>query len=97
MKLHPEAQKLTSFITAFRRYVCSRLPLRISSNPPPLPPSPEIFQRETQRILKGVNSIVCEMDDILVHGSDVKQHDRRLRLCEIIEYLATAYLSLLSL
>ena len=72
MKLHPEAQKLTSFITPFGRYVCKRLPFGICS-------APEIFQREMQKILRGVDGIVCQMGYILVHWSDVKQHDRRLR------------------
>ena len=85
MKLHPEAQKLTSFITPFGRYVCKRLPFGICS-------APEIFQREMQKILRGVDGIVCQMDDILVHGSDLKQHDRRLR--EVLSKLQQAGVTL---
>ena len=37
------------------------------------------FQKKMQKILRIVDDIVCQMDDILVHGSDVKQHNRRPR------------------
>lgn len=72
MKLHSEAQKLTCFITPFGRYICKRLPFGISS-------VPETFQREMQKILNGIDGIVCQMDDILVHGSTECQHDKRMR------------------
>ena len=64
MKLHSEAQMLTLFITIFKRYFCSAL---------------EIFQKEMQKILRGVYGILCQINDIMVHESDIKQHNRRLR------------------
>ena len=85
MKLHHDSQRLTSFITPFGRFICKRLPFGISS-------APEIFQREMQKILEGVEGIVCQMDDILVHGSDQYQHDERLR--EVLRKLQIAGVTL---
>jgi hypothetical protein len=79
MKLRPAAQKLTAFITPFGRFVCKRLPFGISS-------APEIFQREVQKILGDAEGVVCHMDDILVFGKDVSEHDKRLEtvLCRLV-------------
>lgn len=41
--------------------------------------APESFQRTLSRILKDLEGTICQMDDILVHGTDQSLHDRRLR------------------
>ena len=41
--------------------------------------APEIFQRTMSETLKDVDGVICQMDDILVHGADQEEHDRRLR------------------
>jgi transposase InsO family protein len=85
MRLRPEAQKLTTFITPFGRYLCKRLPFGISS-------APEIFQREMQRILGDSEGVVCHMDDVLVFGKDEVEHDMRLE--KVLKYLREAGLTL---
>lgn len=72
MKLHKDSQKLTTFITPFGRYYCKRLPFGISS-------APEIFQREMQKIMVDLEGVVCQMDDVLVHGRNQSEHDERLQ------------------
>ena len=64
---------LTTFITPFGRFRCNRLPFGISS-------APEIFQRTMQKVLVGTEGALCHMDDILVYGETLQQHDRRLNL-----------------
>ena len=71
MKLSPESQKLTTFITPFGRYKCKRLPFGISS-------APEIFQREMQKALVDSEGVICQMDDILVYGASQQEHDKRV-------------------
>jgi len=85
MKLHVESQKLTTFITPFGRFFCKRLPFGISS-------APEIFQREMQKILMGLDGIVCQMDDILVHGATEAEHNERL--IQVLNRLKTAGVTL---
>jgi len=72
MELEEESQRLTTFITPFGRYYCRRLPFGISS-------APEIYQREMQKVLVGLEGVVCQMDDILVYGVSQEEHDTRLR------------------
>ena len=61
---------LTTFLTPYGCYCFNRLPFGISS-------APKIFQRT--EILKGVEGVICQMDDVLVHGVDQEEHDRRVR------------------
>ena len=59
------------FITPFGRYCFNKLPFGISS-------APELFQHRMNRILKGLDGVLCHMDDVLVHGVDKAEHDARL-------------------
>ena len=72
LPLDEESKLLTTFVTPFGRYCFNRLPFCISS-------APEIFQRTMSEILIDVEGVICQMDDILVHGADQEEHDRRLR------------------
>ena len=72
MKLRPEARRLTAFITPFGRFVCKRLPFGISS-------APEIFQRKMQKVIGGLDGVLCHMDDILVYGGSQEEHDVRVQ------------------
>ena len=65
------ASKLTTFITPFGRYRFKRLPFGISS-------ASEIFQREMMTLLDGLDGVIVYQDDVLVHGTTIKQHDDRL-------------------
>ena len=54
------------------RFAFNRIPVGISS-------APEIFTRTISQILKGVDGVICHMDDILVYASNEATHDERLR------------------
>lgn len=69
--LAPDSRLLTTFITPFGRYAFNKLPFGISS-------APELFQRRMNRILEGLDGVVCLIDDILVFGKDQDEHDKRL-------------------
>jgi hypothetical protein len=75
MKLSKESQALTTFITPFGRYLCCRLPFGISI-------APEIFSREMQRILEGIEGIVCQMDDIPIHSEDEESQKAKIEEIE---------------
>ena len=69
--LHEDSQLLTTFITPFGRYAFKRLPFGINS-------APEIFQRKMVELLTGLEGVEVIIDDILVHGKSLEQHDQRL-------------------
>ena len=66
--LAEESRHLTTFITPFGRYQFNKLPFGISS-------APELFQRRMNKILNGLEGVVCLIDDVLVFG---RNHDVRL-------------------
>lgn len=69
--LADSSQLLTTFITPFGRYCFNKLPFGISS-------APELFQKRMGQILEGLDGVVCQMDDVLVFGSNQQMHDSRL-------------------
>jgi len=71
VKMDPESKLLTTFITPWGRFCFNRMPFGISS-------APEFFQRSMEKILKGLEGVVCLMDDVLVYGKDSKQHWKRV-------------------
>ena len=66
--LDESSQLMTTFITPFGRYAFRRLPFGISS-------APEIFQRKMSSLLEGLSGVEVIMDDILVYGRDLEEHD----------------------
>lgn len=66
------SQKLTTFITPFTRYCFKCLPFGISS-------APEIVQMTMMETLEGLEGVDVYMDDIIVHGKDMAEHDQRLQ------------------
>ena len=60
-----DSKLLTTFVTPFGRYCFNRLP--------------EIFQRTMSEIIKDVEGVKCQMDNILVHVADQEEHDRCVR------------------
>ena len=70
--LAEESRPLTTFLTPFGRYWFNKLPFGISS-------APEHFQKQMNRVLEGLEGVVCQIDDILVHGPDQSTHDQRLK------------------
>ena len=73
--LSPECAPLTTFITPFGRFQFHRLPFGITS-------APEIFQERLLQIVGHIPNVVVYMDDILVFGSDVEEHDATLKAVE---------------
>ena len=69
--LAKESRPLTAFITPFGRYCFNKLPFGISS-------APELFQRRINQILEGLEGVLCQMDDVLIHGKNTTEHDARL-------------------
>lgn len=78
--LDDESSKLTTFQTCFGRYRWLRLPFGLSV-------SPEIFQRKVLELFGGKPGVVAVHDDIIIHGKDRAEHDKRLeqflRDCEL--------------
>ena len=70
--LDPESRELTTFLTPWGRFQFRRLPFGLSS-------APEIFQRSMEKILFGLEGVICMMDDVLVFGTDAEEHWCRLR------------------
>ena len=69
--LAKESKLLTTFITPFGRFYFNKLPFGISS-------APEIFQRHMNNVLSGLPGVLCHVDDILVYGKDLTEHESRL-------------------
>lgn len=70
--LHESSQDLTTFITPFGRRKFLRLPYGIRS-------APEIYQKIVSEMLEGLPGVVIHMDDVLVFGGSVEEHNQRVR------------------
>ena len=66
--LADSSRLLTTFITPFGWYCFNKLPFGISS-------APELFQKRMGQILEGLDGVLCQMDDVLVFGSNQQEHD----------------------
>lgn len=40
--------------------------------------APIVFQRVMDRVLAGVNYLLCYIDDVLVHSTEFEQHPKHL-------------------
>ena len=80
IKLDPKSKLLTTFITPWGRFCYRVMPFGISS-------APEVFQRSMEKILRGLEGVVCLMDDVLVFAADCDTHWKRLHavLCRLQE------------
>lgn len=85
VKLSKHSQLLTTFIAPFGRFYFQRLPFGITS-------APEHFQRRMTQVLEGMTGVLCHMDDILVFGATLPEHDRRLE--EVLSKLRAAGVTL---
>ena len=72
MELDEESQQKCIFITLFGRFRPTRAPFGLSS-------MPEIFNREMDSIIEGLEGVVKSMDDFLIYGRTLNEHDERLR------------------
>lgn len=71
LKLDPESSKYCTFNTPFGRYCFLRLPFGIKS-------APEIFHRAMETIIEGLEGTRVFIDDIIVWGATLQQHNDRL-------------------
>nr|XP_039259727.1 uncharacterized protein K02A2.6-like [Styela clava] len=73
IKLDDDSAKLCTFNTIFGRYFFKRLPMGISS-------TSEVFQRIMTQIFENIEGVEVIIDDILVWGSTLEEHDQRLSI-----------------
>lgn len=71
IKLDEESSKLCTFNTPIGRYRFKRLPFGLSS-------ASEVFQRAVAQMIEGMDGVVNIIDDLLVWGDTLEQHDQRL-------------------
>ena len=71
VKLDHESSKLCTFNTPFGRYMFKQLPFGICS-------AQDVFQTCMSEIFEDTEGVKVVVDDILVWGTDEKQHDMRL-------------------
>ena len=69
--LEEESMKLTTFITPLGRYCFTRVPMGISLGP-------EVFQTKMTEMLQGLSGCEVIMDDSIVFGSNIEEHDKNL-------------------
>ena len=81
IKLAERSKNLTTFNTPFGRYQYCRLPYGLSS-------APEVFHKAMEVMMEGLEGVRVYMDDIVVWGKTVEEHDRRLNTVKdrIIKY-----------
>ena len=66
---------LTTFITPYGRYCFNKLPFGISS-------APELFQKRMNNLLRGLEGVLCLMDDILIVAKDKRLTSVLIRIKE---------------
>ena len=71
MLLDDESSKLVVINTHQGLYRYTRLPFGVAS-------APAVFQRAMDSILQGMSHVICYIDDILVTGTTVAEHDSNL-------------------
>ena len=85
IRLTEDSKPLTTFITPFGRYCYNRLPFGINSGP-------EHFQMQIHRVLENQPGVACIMDDMVVNGKDLREHDERLN--QVLDRLSKANITL---
>lgn len=83
--LDADSCHLTTFITPFGRYCFKRLPFGITS-------APEICQRRMSDLLSNLEGTEAIIDDIVIYGRTVQEHDERLE--EVIQRIHDSGLTL---
>lgn len=71
IELHPDSRHITTFITSKGLFQYKRMMFGISC-------APEIFQKTLERILIKCEGVINFIDDILVYGKNLQEHDSRL-------------------
>ena len=78
LKLSEESKPYTVINTHKGLFQYNRLCFGVSA-------APAIFQRAMEQLLCGLPGVVCYLDDILIAGSSVKQHEERV--CAVLTRL----------
>lgn len=73
VEIHPDSRGITTFTTHLGLFRYRRLVLGLCS-------ASEIFQRVMESVLAGLEGVYIYIDDILIFGKDVEEHDYRLRM-----------------
>ena len=71
IELEEESAKLCTFSTPFGRFYFNRLPMGLTS-------SPEVFHRTVSQIIEGLEGARNFIDDIIVWGTTLQEHNSRL-------------------
>ena len=69
--LEKSSRLLTTFLTPYGRYSFNKMPFGICS-------APEHFQKQMEKILTGLEGVLCHMDDVLIFGQSKEEHNIRL-------------------
>lgn len=67
-ELDPNSREITTFVSRSGVYRFCRLMFGIKS-------APELFQREMENLFRGIKGLIVYMDDLLIHGATVEEHD----------------------
>lgn len=87
MLLDKDSQRLTNFIKPYKMYCFKLLPFGITS-------APEIFQRKMVETLEGLRGVAVYMDNIIIHGRDMRGNNEWEQLQKVMERLESAGLKL---
>lgn len=71
IKLDEKSSKYCTFNTPYGRYRFLRMPFGIIS-------ASEIFHRAMDNMLEGLEGVRCYVDDVVIWGSTLKEHNERL-------------------
>lgn len=71
VELAPESRDITTFITNTGLFRFKRLPFGLVT-------APEMFQKVMDQILAGCEGTMWYLDDVIIEGVDLAQHDDRL-------------------
>ena len=72
IKLCSESQKLCTFNTPLGRHSITRLPYGLKS-------AGEVYQRSVSNMVQDIEGCEAIVDDILIWGKDIEEHDERLK------------------
>lgn len=71
IELDDDSKDVTTFITGRGLFRFKRLPFGLVS-------APELFQKAMDEILAGCEGVIWYLDDVIIEGKDMEQHDVRL-------------------
>lgn len=71
-ELDGDSRHITTFVARSGVYRFCRLMFGIKS-------APELFQREMENLFRGIKGLIVYMDDFLIYGETVEEHDETLR------------------